>query len=55
LGLGVDVDRKTLRMRYSRLLRQYHPDHNGGDHSHAAKLQGVVEAYGVLKKAAAFA
>jgi hypothetical protein len=54
LGLEVDVDRKTLRMRYTRLLRQYHPDHNGGDHSHATKLQGVVEAYQVLRKAAAF-
>ena len=54
MGLDADVDRKALRMRYTRLLRQYHPDHNGGDHSHAVKLQSVVEAYGVLKKAAAF-
>ncbi|KMS59596.1 molecular chaperone DnaJ [Novosphingobium barchaimii LL02] len=55
LGLDASIDRKTLRMRYTRLLRQYHPDHNGGDHSHAVKLQGVVEAYQTLKKAAAFA
>jgi hypothetical protein len=55
LGLEADVDRKTLRLRYTRLLRQYHPDHNGGDHSHAEKLQGVVEAYQLLSKAAAFA
>jgi hypothetical protein len=55
LGLDGDVDRKSLRLRYTRLLRKYHPDHNGGDHSHAARLQDVVEAYQLLKKAAAFA
>lgn len=55
MGLGGDADRKTLRLRYTRLLRQYHPDHNGGDHGHATRLQAVVEAYQVLKKAAAFA
>lgn len=55
LGLGGDIDRKSLRLRYTRLLRQYHPDHNGGDHGHASRLQAVVEAYQVLKKAAALA
>lgn len=54
LGLDGDIDRKALRLRYTRLLRQYHPDHNGGDHGHSVRLQGVVEAYQVLKKAAAF-
>jgi curved DNA-binding protein CbpA len=37
------------------LLRRYHPDHNGGDRSHEAALQGVIEAYQHLRKAAAFA
>lgn len=55
LGLESDVDRKTLRARYTRLLRQYHPDHNGGDHSHSSRLQTVVEAYQLLRKAAALA
>lgn len=55
LGLGGEVDRKGLRQRYANLLRKYHPDHNGGDHSHSARLQGVVEAYQLLRKAAAFA
>lgn len=55
LGLDGGVDRKALRQRYARLLRQYHPDHNGGDHSHSARLQGVVEAYQLLRKASAFA
>lgn len=55
LGLDGEIDRKGLRLRYTRLLREYHPDHNGGDHGHAERLQHVVEAYQLLRKAAAFA
>lgn len=55
LGLETDVDRTGLRRRYAHLLREYHPDHNGGDHSHSSRLQGVVEAYQLLRKAVAFA
>ena len=55
LGLDGDVDRRGLRQRYTRLLRKYHPDHNGGDRSHEARLQLVVEAYQLLRRARAFA
>jgi hypothetical protein len=55
LGLDGSIDRRGLRQRYTRLLRQYHPDHNGGDRSHEARLQVVVEAYQILRKANAFA
>jgi hypothetical protein len=55
LGLPLDADRKGLRGRYSELVRKYHPDRNGGDRSHEARLQEVVEAYQLLKRAAAFA
>jgi hypothetical protein len=55
MGLPIDADRKALRARYTELLRRYHPDHNGGDRSHEGALQGVIEAYGHLRKAAAFA
>ena len=55
MGLPVDADRKALRQRYTELLRRYHPDHNGGDRSHESALQGVIEAYGLLRKAPAFA
>ncbi|HKT86645.1 MAG TPA: J domain-containing protein [Novosphingobium sp.] len=54
LGLDGQVDRRGLRQRYTRLLRKYHPDHNGGDRSHEARLQLVVEAYQLLRQAAAF-
>ena len=54
LGLPIDADRRALRERYSELVRRYHPDRNGGDRSYEARLQGVVEAYQLLRKAAAF-
>lgn len=55
MGLGPQTDRHELRKRYSTLVRRYHPDRNGGDRSHEAILQRVVEAYQLLRKAAAFA
>lgn len=55
LGLPLDADRKALRSRYSELVRRYHPDRNGGDRGFETRLQGVVEAYQLLRRAAAFA
>jgi DnaJ domain len=49
LGLDEQADRKALRTRYSELVRQYHPDRNGGDRSFEKKLQAVVEAYQLLR------
>ena len=55
MGLTVGTDRQQLRRRYSELVRRYHPDRNGGDRSHEARLQRVVEAYQLLRRAVAFA
>ncbi|KLE35152.1 J domain-containing protein [Aurantiacibacter luteus] len=55
MGLGPDADRAGVRRRYSDLVRRYHPDRNGGDRSHEAKLQRVVEAYQLLRRAEALA
>lgn len=55
MGLASDVDRAGLRRRYSDLVRRYHPDRNGGDRRHEARLTRVVEAYQLLRKSAAFA
>ena len=55
LGLAEDADRHALRSRYSQLVRRYHPDSNGGDRSHERQLGEVIEAYQLLRKAAAFA
>ena len=55
LGLGEDADRHALRNRYSKLVRRYHPDKNGGDRSHETRLREVIEAYQSLKSSPAFA
>jgi hypothetical protein len=55
LGLPLDADRRALRTRYSDLVRRYHPDRNGGDRSFESRLQQVVEAYQLLRRARAFA
>lgn len=55
MGLGPRTERIELRQRYSELVRRYHPDRNGGDRSHERRLQRVVEAYQLLRRAAAFA
>jgi len=54
LGLGEDADRHALRQSYSHLVRRYHPDKNGGDRSSEGKLREVIQAYQLLRKAAAF-
>ena len=55
MGLGLDVDRKVLRRRYSELVRRYHPDRNGGDRGYETRLNRVVEAYQTLRKSRAIA
>lgn len=54
LGLGVDTSLRDVRQRYSELVRRYHPDRNGGDRGHEARLQQVVEAYQLLRKSPVF-
>lgn len=54
LSLGYDADRRALRVRYSELVRKFHPDRNGGNRSFEGQLQAVVEAYNLLKASAAF-
>lgn len=54
LGLGDDADLKSVRGRYSQLVRRFHPDRNGGDRSHEGRLGEVIEAYQTLRKATAF-
>ncbi len=54
LGLPLDANKQAVRRRYTEMLRSFHPDHNGGDRRHEARLQGVVEAWQVLRNAAVF-
>ena len=55
LGLGEDADRHAVRQRYSTLVRRFHPDRNGGNRSQEERLGRVIDAYQLLRKAAAFA
>jgi hypothetical protein len=54
LGLGEDATLKSVRSQYSKLVRRFHPDRNGGDRSHEKQLGEVIEAYQTLRKAAGF-
>lgn len=51
LGLDDKADTAIIRRRYSTLVRQYHPDRNGGDRSHEKKLQAVIDARQILRDA----
>jgi hypothetical protein len=55
LGLGEDADLHSVRQKYSKLVRRFHPDRNGGDRSFEKKLSEVINAWQTLKKAQAFA
>ena len=54
LGLGPDADRAAIRRAYSALVRRYHPDRNGGDRSHEARLRTVIDAYQDLRRSGVF-
>ena len=54
LGLGDNVDRRALRSAYSKLVRKFHPDKNGGNRSYEKALQDVIAAYTQLKSSPAF-
>ena len=49
-----DADLAAVRKAYSVLVRRYHPDRNGGDRTHEAKLRNVIDAWQTLKVANAF-
>ena len=51
LDLDAHADGAKIRNRYTELVRRLHPDANGGDRSGEHKLQRVIKAYQVLRKA----
>ena len=54
LGLSDETDLHKVRKRYSKLVRRYHPDRNGGDRSYERQLGQVIEAWQLLKTARGF-
>lgn len=51
LDLDDDADAPKIRTRYIELVKRCHPDSNGGDRSAEHKLQRVIKAYQILRKA----
>ncbi|MCJ7421384.1 J domain-containing protein [Sphingomicrobium astaxanthinifaciens] len=54
LGLGPEADLHAVRKAYAGLVRRYHPDRNGGDRRHEARLRAVIDAFQRLRKSTAF-
>jgi hypothetical protein len=52
LDLAPPVTWNEIRARYKSLVKQLHPDANGGDKSAEEQLKLVNQAYGMLKAAA---
>lgn len=55
LGLDDSAQAPAIRQRYKQLVRQYHPDSNGGDRRHEAALRRTIDAFNQLRSSALFA
>ena len=51
LGLPENAEPAAVRETYSRLVKEYHPDSNGGDRSMEHRLAKVIRAFKTLKAA----
>ena len=49
MGLDDTVDAAAVKARYKQLVKQLHPDANGGDRSSEDKLRDIIRAYNFLK------
>ncbi len=49
MNLHEGATSEEIRMRYTELLKRYHPDANGGDRSTEGRLHIVIKAYKILK------
>ena len=51
LGLEDNAEPAAIKARYKQLVKQLHPDANGGDRSLEGRLQEIIKAYNALKAA----
>ena len=49
MGLDEMADAAAVKARYKQLVKQLHPDANGGDRSNEDKLRDIIRAYNFLK------
>ncbi|MBY0612963.1 MAG: J domain-containing protein [Beijerinckiaceae bacterium] len=51
LGLEETAEKAEVRAKYKQLVKQLHPDVNGGDRSNEDRMRAVIDAYNYLKGA----
>ena len=49
MGLGTDATLEAVKAKYKALVKQHHPDANGGDRSTEDRLIEIIKAYNYLK------
>jgi hypothetical protein len=49
LGLELDATTAEIKVRFKALVKQHHPDANGGDRSFEERLRAIIQAYNYLK------
>src|SRR6202049_1061363 len=49
MGLGSDATLEVVKAKYKALVKQHHPDANGGDRSTEDRLSEITKAYNYLK------
>jgi len=51
LGLDANSSSDKIKARYKELVKQHHPDANGGDRGSEDRFRDVIQAYQLLKQA----
>jgi hypothetical protein len=51
LGLEADAARADIKAKFKVLVKQHHPDANGGDRGSEERLRDIIAAYNYLKSA----
>ena len=51
LGLEGHASRADIKSRFKKLVKQHHPDANGGDRGSEDRLREIIQAYNYLKTA----
>ena len=50
LGLAANATADVIKARYKQLVKQHHPDANGGNRGSEDRFRDVIQAYRLLKQ-----
>jgi curved DNA-binding protein CbpA len=50
MGLAENASARDIKSRYKELVKQHHPDANGGDRGSEERFRAVIQAYQLLKQ-----